>query len=82
MLRQWIPRDMFAIQTAFEKYEKTFPDRPSLSHAAALAWYANQRGIEWRPTVRSRITACARGLWSRAFAPIRLWWHKIVLPFL
>jgi hypothetical protein len=76
------PWDMFVIQTAIESYEKTFPDRPSPSPAEALAWYANQSGIESRTTVRSRIMAFARGLRSRTFAPIRVWWHKIVPPFI
>jgi hypothetical protein len=74
------PWDMFVIHTAIERYEKAFPDMPSPSPEEALAWYANQSGIESRPGVRRVTTACTRGLRSRAFAPIRVWWHKIVLP--
>ena len=74
------PWDMFVIQTAIERYEETFPDRPSPWPAEALAWHANQRGIESREAVCSRITACARGLRSRMSATIRVWWHKRVLP--
>jgi hypothetical protein len=75
------PWDMLVIQTAIERYEKTFPNRPSPSPAEALAWWhANQSGIESRPGERSLITACTRRLRSRASAPIRVWWHKIVLP--
>lgn len=73
------PWDMFLIQTAIERYEKTFPDMPSPSPAEALAWHANQSGIESRPAVRSQITVWIRGLRSRVSAPIRVWWHKIVL---
>jgi hypothetical protein len=74
------PWDMFVIQTAIERYEETFPDRPSPSPADALAWHANQSGIGSRPADRSQITACARGLRSRTSVAIRVWWHKIVLP--
>jgi hypothetical protein len=74
------PWDMFIIQTAIERYERTFPDRPSPSPAEALAWHANQSEIESQPAVRSQFTACTRGLRSRGSAPIRVWWHKIVLP--
>jgi hypothetical protein len=42
MLTPW---DMFVIQTAIERYEEKFPDRPSPSPAEALAWHANQSGI-------------------------------------
>jgi hypothetical protein len=73
------PWDMFVIQTAIERYEKAFLDRPSPSPAEALAWYANQSGIESRPGV-ARVTIPSRGLGSRALAVIRIWFHKIVLP--
>jgi hypothetical protein len=76
------PWDMFVMQTAIERYEKTFPDRASPSPAEALAWHANQSGIQSRPAVRSRITARTRGLRSRSSEPIRVWWHKIVLPMM
>jgi hypothetical protein len=77
MLTPW---DMFVIQTAIERYEEKFPDRPSPSPAEALAWHANQSRIESRPTVRNRITACARGLRSRTSVTIRVCWRKIALP--
>jgi hypothetical protein len=74
------PWDILWIQTAIERYEETYPDRPSPSPAEALAWHANQSGIESRPAERSQTTACARDLRSKVSATIRVWWHKIVLP--
>jgi hypothetical protein len=74
------PWDMFVIQTAIERYEKAFPKRPSPSPAEALAWSAHQIGIKSRPGVRSLIAAWIRGLRSRASAPIRVCWHKVVRP--
>jgi hypothetical protein len=77
MLTPW---DMIVIQTAIERYEEKFPDRPSPSPTEALAWHANQSRIESRPAVRNQITACARGLRSRTPVTIRVWWRKIVHP--
>jgi hypothetical protein len=72
--------DMFVIQTAFDRYEKRFPDKPSPSPAEALAWHATQSGRMSRPDLRSQIMACSRGFSSRASECIPFWWHTIVLP--
>ena len=59
------PWEIVWIQTAIERYEETFPNRPSPSLADALAWHANQRGtciaascaqrdqsLRWRFTIK------------------------------
>ena len=60
------PWDMFVIQTAIDRYEKAFPDKPSPSVAEALEWNANQNepGRERR-----------QSLWSRTTGSILTWWH-------
>jgi hypothetical protein len=74
------PWDILWIQTAIERYEETFPDRPSPSPAEALAWQANLSAIESLSGEGSQTTTCTRGLRSKASATIQVWWHKIVLP--
>jgi hypothetical protein len=44
------PRDILEIQSAIDRYEKKFPDKPSPTPAEALAWKAgnmhrSQQGI-------------------------------------
>jgi hypothetical protein len=60
------PWDMFVIQTAIDRYEKAFPDKPSPSVAEALEWNAKQS----RPG-RER----GQNRWSRASEFILTWWH-------
>jgi hypothetical protein len=60
------PWDMFVIQTAIDRYEKAFPDKPSPSVAEALEWNANQSG----PGRERR-----QSPWSRASDFILTWWH-------
>jgi hypothetical protein len=74
------PWDMFLIQTAFDRYEKRFPDKPSPSPAEALSWHATQSARRSRPDVRGQIMVYARGLSSRASESIPVWWQTIVLP--
>jgi hypothetical protein len=38
------PSDMLAIQSAIDRYERRFPDRPSPTAAEALAW---RSGTPW-----------------------------------
>jgi hypothetical protein len=65
------PWDMFVIQTAFDRYEKRFPDKPSPSPAEALAWHATQSGRKSRRDVRGQIMARSCGLSSRALSLFR-----------
>jgi hypothetical protein len=74
------PWDMFVIQTAFDRYEKRFPDKPSPSPAEALAWHATQSGRKSQPDVRGQIMARSCGLSSRASQSIPFRWNTIVLP--
>jgi hypothetical protein len=63
------PWDMFVIQTAIDRYEKAFPDKPSPSLAEALEWNAKQSGgHDSRSTMR-------QSLWSRASEAILTWWQ-------
>ena len=62
------PWDMFVIQTAIDRYEKAFPDKPAPSLAEALEWNAKQNGHDSRSNAR-------RNLWSRASEAIRAWWQ-------
>lgn len=68
------PWDMFVIQTAIDRYEKAFPDKPSPSVAEALEWNANQNNRESRSKVRSPRMDRRQSLWSRASEFI-LTWH-------
>jgi len=62
------PWDMFVIQTAIDRYEKAFPDKPSPSLAEALEWNAMRSGQNSRSNVR-------QNLWSRASEAILTWWQ-------
>jgi hypothetical protein len=71
------PWDMFVIQTAIDRYEKAFPDKPSPSLAEALEWNANQSGRDSRSNVPSNHR---QSLWSRASELILTWWRTSALP--
>jgi hypothetical protein len=62
------PWDMFVIQTAIDRYEKAFPDKPSPSLAEALEWNAKRSGQDSRSNRR-------QNLWSRASEAILTWWQ-------
>ena len=49
------PWDMFVIQTAIDRYEKVFPDKPSPSIAEALEWNAKQSRRMGRERGQSRM---------------------------
>ena len=66
------PWDMFVIQTAIDRYEKAFPDKPSPSIAEALEWKAKQSGHDLRSNVR-------QNLWSRTSEAILTWWQASLL---
>jgi hypothetical protein len=66
------PWDMFVIQTAIDRYEKAFPNKPSPSLAEALEWNATQGKHESSANVRDR----RQSPWSRASALILTWWHS------
>jgi hypothetical protein len=69
------PWDMFVIQTAIDRYEKAFPDKPSPSVAEALEWNANQSRRESRSKVRGTDRDRRQSLWSRASEFILTWRH-------
>ena len=69
------PWDMFVIQTAIDRYEKAFPDKPSPSVAEALEWNANQGRRESHSKVRGPGRDRRQSLWSRASEFILMWWH-------
>ena len=69
------PWDMFVIQTAIDRYEKAFPDKPSPSLAEALEWNANQSRRESRSNVRGLGSYRPQSLWSRASEFVLMWWH-------
>ena len=62
------PWDMFVIQTAIDRYEKAFPDKPSPSLAEALEWSAKQSRRDLRSNMR-------QNLWSRTSEAILTWWQ-------
>ena len=66
------PWDMFVIQTAIDRYEKAFPDKPSPSVAQALEWNANRSGSATGPGTDSKRR---QSLWSRAYEVILTWRH-------
>jgi hypothetical protein len=74
------PWDMFVIQTAIDRYEKAFPDKPSPSLAEALEWNANQSGRESRSNVRGPGSNRRQSIWSRASEFILTWWRTGALP--
>jgi hypothetical protein len=69
------PWDMFVIQTAIDRYEKAFPDKPSPSLAEALEWNAKQSRREPRSKVRGPSRERRQGLRSRATEFILTWWR-------
>jgi hypothetical protein len=69
------PWDMFVIQTAIDRYEKAFPDKPSPSLAEALEWSANQSRRESRSNVRGLGIYRPQSLRSRASEFVLMWWH-------
>jgi hypothetical protein len=69
------PWDMFVIQTAIDRYEKAFPDKPSPSVAEALEWNANRSGRDWRATGPGTDGKRRQTLWSRAYEVILTWRH-------
>jgi hypothetical protein len=69
------PWDMFVIQTAIDRYEKAFPDKPSPSVAEALEWNANQSRGESRSNVLGLGRDRRQRLWSRASEFLLTWWH-------
>jgi hypothetical protein len=74
------PWDMFVIQTAIDRYEKAFPDKPSPSLAEALEWGARQSGRESPSNVRGSRSDRLRSLRSRASEFILRWWHTRAVP--
>jgi hypothetical protein len=74
------PWDMFVIQTAIDRYEKAFPDKPSPSLAEALEWSAKQSGRELRSNVRGPHSDGPRSLGSRVSEFILRWWHTSAVP--
>jgi hypothetical protein len=68
------PWDMFVIQTAIDRYEKAFPDKPSPSVAEALEWNANQSRRESLSKVQGANRDRRQSLWSRASEFILTWW--------
>jgi hypothetical protein len=74
------PWDMFVIQTAIDRYEKAFPDKPSPSLAEALEWNANQSGRGSRSNAQRPGSNRRQSLWSRASEVILMWWHTSSLP--
>jgi hypothetical protein len=68
------PWDMFVIQTAIDRYEKAFPDKPSPSLAEALEWNASRGGRDSRATRRTPDSNRRQSLWSRASEVILTWW--------
>jgi hypothetical protein len=69
------PWDMFVIQTAIDRYEKAFPDRPSPSVAEALEWNAHQSKREPHVKLRGARGSLPQSLWSRASEFIKTRWH-------
>jgi hypothetical protein len=69
------PWDMFVIQTAIDRYEKAFPDKPSPSLAEALEWNANQSRRESRSNMRGLGSYRPQSPWSRASEFVLMWWH-------
>jgi hypothetical protein len=67
------PWDMFVIQTAIDRYEKAFPDKPSPSVAEALEWNANRSGRAWRATGPRPDSNRRQSLWSRAYEVMLAW---------
>jgi hypothetical protein len=74
------PWDMFVIQTAIDRYEKAFPDKPSPSLAEVLEWSAKQSGRELRSNVQEPRSDRPRSLGSRASKFILRWWHTSAVP--
>jgi hypothetical protein len=74
------PWDMFVIQTAIDRYEKAFPDKPSPSLAEALEWNANQSGRDSRSYVPRPGSNHRQSPWSRASELILTWWRTSALP--
>jgi hypothetical protein len=70
------PTDMVMIQSAIDRYEKTFPRKPSPSAAEALAWQAGKHGNELLPEECSQIVLGEPGVWSWACESFRVWWRK------
>ena len=73
------PWDMFVIQTAIDRYEKAFPDKPSPSLAEALEWNANHSGRDTRSSVRPE-GDIRQSVWSRASGLILMWWRSSSHP--
>jgi hypothetical protein len=72
------PWDMFVIQTAIDRYEKAFPDKPSPSLAEVLEWNAKQSRRESRSKVRGPGSGRRQSLRSRATEFILTWLHTSV----
>ena len=72
------PWDMFVIQTALDRYEKAFPNKPSPTLAEALEWNA-QSGRDSRSNVRGPDSNRRQSLWSRASEAILTWRHTSAL---
>jgi hypothetical protein len=57
------PSDMLAIQSAIDRYERRFPDKPSPTAAEALAWRSgtpwDRLLIWWRVVVMPRMKPAA-----------------------
>jgi hypothetical protein len=73
------PWDMFVIQTAIDRYEKAFPDKPSPSVAEALEWNAHQSKREPRVKLQGPGSSRPQSLWSRAYEFIQTRWHTSAL---
>jgi hypothetical protein len=69
------PWDMFVIQTAIDRYEKAFPDKPSPSLAEALEWNAKQSRRELHSKAQPPGRERRQSLWSRTADFIVTWWH-------
>jgi hypothetical protein len=65
------PTDMLAIQSALDRYERRFPNRPSPTAAEALAWRSgtpwDRLSIWWNAAAMPRI----RPAWFPKRAPVR-----------
>ncbi len=69
------PWDMFVIQTAIDRYEKAFPDKPSPSLAEALEWNTKQSRRESLSKPPGGGRERSQSLWSRASEFIQTWRH-------
>ena len=72
------PVDIFAIQSALDRYEKAFPDRPSPSPATALVWKAGDREFQPENREDSLTNECGRLSWL--WESFLIWWEVSAVP--